>query len=122
MIGSSTLVVKKNEHYHVHICGHMFGGDALDYCLKNNVTPFDIWKESNERWGKPNAENLTFEDAERIRVSHHCIKSEKDRAGYSEFAGDAIWFLDLDAGKFFNRGKNDEWSEQTVESLKESRI
>jgi len=112
MIGSSTLIVKQAGKYHLHV----YNGGLCFACFGNEKATkqdyFEAMKLNNSEWGKPDRVNLTQEEIDSIRTSHQCINPKEPN--YSEFAGDTVGLLDLDAGVLYGRNgrdNGDQWVE-----------
>ena len=111
MIGSSTLIVKRNSKYELHVIG---GGLSTYFmhedCKTRGVSPFSIVRDAVENWGPPEKSDLT--EAEVIRVadaSGHLWsgnQEHKDNPAYSEFAGDGVQLLDLDSSSYYTRNRD----------------
>jgi hypothetical protein len=98
MIGSSTLLVKRDGMFSVHIFSGFAGMiQFLDKKAKKQ-TPFQYWSKLEKKWGKPDAV-ISADEAEQILHSHQC--ANKEEPFYSEFVGDSINLLDYDLLQFF---------------------
>jgi DNA-binding transcriptional MerR regulator len=91
MIGSNTLVIKENNVFRVHV----FGGWPGDFTFEELST----FESKHKK--KPDARGLTDVDAYKILSSHQC--NSEFEPNYSEFAGDALYLLDLDDKKVVTR-------------------
>lgn len=94
MIGSSTMVVREHGKLGVHI----FGGLGFP-------KSFSKLHESLSKWGKPDHE-ITEAEADEILHSHQCISREYGPF-YSQYAGDCVLLVDLDAMTAYTRGYNE---------------
>lgn len=96
MIGSNTLVVKENNSFRVH----QFGGWSLQNPSFAAIVKIERkWQKTKKT--KASKTRLTEYDAYVILSSHQCRSPyEPD---YSEFAGDGVYLLNLDAGKMVDR-------------------
>lgn len=95
MIGSSTFIVKKDNTF----CAHISGGTIFNYmlhdaCKKRKIGIYKLLVGSISKWGKPDADNLTEEDAKEIATATNNINP--GCAGYSKFAGDRVFLVDMD--------------------------
>jgi len=91
MIGSNTLVIKEKGSFRVRI----FGGWPGDFTFE------DLVKFETNHEDKPDATNLTDVDCYKILSSHQC--NSEFEPNYSEFAGDALYLLDLDTKTVVSR-------------------
>lgn len=63
---------------------------------------FKAFQKSEAKWPKPDAKNLSEEAVEKVLHSRNCIGPQEPF--YSQWAGDRVLLLDLDAKKIFTRG------------------
>ncbi len=126
MIGSSTLVVKENGKFNIHIFGGLGGYDYYG-SLDKGMTPYDemVRDEAAMRLkGYDNQDEITQSVVDEIEKCCHCNEKEKKSSpGYSRWAGDGIYLLDMDAKKLFRQVKTEKrkdrhWEEITMESIK----
>jgi hypothetical protein len=112
MIGCSTLIVKRNSKYELHV----IGGGLSTYmmhedCKTRGVSPFSIVRDAVEGWGPPEQSDLTEEEVIRVADAIGCLWSgNQEQYGndprYHKFAGDGVQLLDLDNSSYFTRNRD----------------
>lgn len=111
MIGSSTLIVKRNSKYELHVVGGGVGIYMMHSdCKDRGVSPFSIVRDALERWGEPEQSDLTVEEVIRVADAVGCLWSGNEKEfgndpRYHKFAGDGVQLLDLDTSSYFTRDR-----------------
>jgi hypothetical protein len=106
MIGSSTLIVKSESKYDLHVFGSGLGMYMLtEDCKRQGISPFSKMRHTVEKWGEADKSNLTEEEVIQVADASHCRKDHMATPGYSEFAGDGVYLLDLDSNSFYSRDR-----------------
>jgi hypothetical protein len=99
-----TYLMKQNGKYAVyHIGSFTFPSDWTDAAKEKKQSVFDLMKKTPE-WGKPFATGFTDKEATEIADADHSI--DDGNAGYSKYAGDSVYLIDMDNQKAFYRKRN----------------
>lgn len=110
MIGSCTMIVKSESRYELHT----FGGGLsffmfLNSCKDDGISPFETISKSVKDW--KNAEKNGLTEEEIIEVADATTINE-GQPGYSKYAGDGVYLLNLDAGTLSRRDRDKkEWAQ-----------
>ena len=96
-----TYLMKHDGKYDVYQIGSfIFPSDWTNTAKKKRKSVFDLMKKTPE-WGKPFATGLTDKEATEIADADHSI--DDGNAGYSKYAGDSCYMVDMDNQKAYYR-------------------
>jgi hypothetical protein len=100
MIGSSTYIVKQNGNYCAHIGGNTFDFYIIEDAKKKCKTVFQCLSKYVSAWGKADVDGLSYSDVQTIAFA---TTHNEGSSGYSRWAGDCCYLVDMDAEKVFVR-------------------
>jgi hypothetical protein len=99
-----TYIMKQNGKYDVYQIGSfIFPSDWTDEAKSRKLSVFDLLKNTPAH-GKPFATGLDESAIIEIAMADH--STDDGNAGYSKYAGDSVYLIDMDNQKAFYRKRN----------------